>query len=112
MLLTMCWSLMLRVMGWLSEVIGEGINGAPTTPNKSCISVFRPPNTAAMVADDDLDSGCGFIHDFMFCHALMVPLLWVKTSSGIGTSSTVSSPSSRSRLGQSFFISQRERAEN
>lgn len=103
-LLTMCWSLMLRMNGCSSELIGKGINGAPTTPSNSWISVCRPPKTAAMDDDDDFDSACGFIQCFMLCQALVVVVLLEKISSGIGTSSTVSSPSSRSRLGQSFFI--------
>jgi len=98
----MLWDLM--VMGWLWEVTGRGINGAPTTPSRSWISVFWSPKS-----DDDLeDSTLGFIHDFMLCQALLVPLLTVKISSGMGTSSTVWSPSSRVRLGQSFFITERE----
>lgn len=95
-----------RLMGWLSELIGKGINGAPTTPSNSWISVLRPPKTAAMDAED-LESALGFIQDFMLCHALVVVVVGVlvgKISSGIGTSSTVSSPSSRSKLGHSFFI--------
>ena len=110
----MLWSLMVRaVMGWFSEVIGKGTNGAPTTPSNSWISVVLPPKTDDDVVVDDLGSTLGFIHDFMFCHVLLVPLLLVKISSGMGTSSTVSSPSSRSRLGHSFFIAvTNQRADN
>lgn len=39
----------------------------------------------------------------MFCHELLLFLL-ENISSGIGTSRTVSSPSSRSKLGQSFLM--------
>lgn len=104
-ILTMLRDLM--VMGWLWEVTGRGINGAPTTPSKSWISVFWSPKSD----DDAEDSTFGFIHDFMLCQALLVPLLMVKISSGMGTSSTVWSPSWRARLGQSFFIEEREMSE-
>lgn len=45
------------------------------------------------------------IHDFMLCHDKIV-LLFVEAniSSGMGTSRTVSRPSSRSKLGQSFLM--------
>lgn len=89
-------------MGWLllSEVSWKGIKGAPATPSKSWISAVRPPKTADMdAADEDLESAAGFIiHDFMLFQALavvVVSVLAVKLSSGMGTSSTVSSASSR-----------------
>ena len=61
--------------------------------------MFRPPNTEGANL-----SGLGFIHDFTFCHDKEVLLWEVNISSGIGISRTVSSPSSRSKLGQSFLI--------
>jgi hypothetical protein len=76
-----------------SQRLGRGINGDPTTPSKSWISAFRLPKMVVMEWCDF--SVFGFIHDFMFCHDLLV-LLLENISSGIGTSRTVSNPSSRS----------------
>lgn len=76
-----------------------GISGAPITPSKSWISAFLLPNTVECSEFDD------FIHDFMFCHEILgLLLVGENISSGIGTSRTVSKPSSRSKLGQSFLI--------
>uniref|UniRef100_A0A2P2QSK4 Uncharacterized protein n=1 Tax=Rhizophora mucronata TaxID=61149 RepID=A0A2P2QSK4_RHIMU len=46
----------------------------------------------------------GLIQAFTFCHDLLLFLPEANISSGIGTSSTVSSPSSRSKFGQTFLM--------
>lgn len=102
--LTMGWSLILWLINWWSQRMGRGIKGAPATPSKSWISVFLPPKRAVM----DL-SVFGLIHAFIFCHDLWLFLFEANISSGIGTSSTVSSPSSRSKFGQSFLMREKWR---
>lgn len=103
---------MVRVMGWWSLGMGRGMRGAPMTPSKSWTSAFLLPKTVLICDRSVLDN---FIHDFMLCHEMVLLFLLLSVSnisSGIGTSRTVSSPSSRSKLGQSFFmIMRKSRAE-
>lgn len=90
-----------RLKAW-SKGTGHGISGDPTTLSRSCSSAFLPTGDGPSVA---LSKACSLSHFRIFCHlkAAVAPML-DSISSGIGTSSTVSRPSSRSRFGQSFLI--------
>lgn len=88
--------------------MGRGMRGAPITPSKSWTSAFLLPKTVLICDRSVLDD---FIHDFMLCHETVLLFLLLPVSnisSGIGTSRTVSSPSSRSKLGQSFLMMMRK----
>jgi len=80
-----------------SEGIGRGIKGAPITPRRSLIWEVR----SAQGKSDGVRPGFDFIQEIMLGHLFLVA---GNISSGIGTSSTVSSPSSRSRLGHRVLI--------
>lgn len=87
-----------RCMDWSSWTC-IGIRGDPTKYRRKLNSLYLP----AMIGEDHLSEVWAFIHVAMFCHrtATLFPIL-VNMSSGIGTSSTVSSPSSRSKFGHIF----------
>jgi len=78
-----------------SDESWTGIRGAPTILSSTKNSLFN----------DDLSGNRAFMRVRRFCHRLkpLDPML-VNISSGIGTSSTVSNPSSLSKLGHNFFM--------
>lgn len=96
------------LMGRLSASsgTGRGMRGEPTTLSSSCSSALRPARLGA----DALSGPCALIHMRKFCHrrAVLLPML-VNISSGMGTSRTVSRPSSLSKFGQSFLMEGKER---
>lgn len=83
------------------DCMGRGMSGAPTTPSMSCSSDPRPRGDGGARW-----SPCERIHDSMLVHPVLLlrVLPDINISSGIGTSRTVSSPSSRSKFGHSFLI--------
>lgn len=92
-----------RMEWW--DGMGIGTSGAPTTPSISWSSALRQSTDEA-----ERWSTCERIHAIMLvqrvpkCLLLLRPPPPTNISSGMGTSSTVSRPSSRSRLGHSFLI--------
>ena len=85
---------------------GSGMSGAPMTPSMSCSS---PRLMEQGSPAPERSAACGRIHALTLVQPNLDPREPPppppeNISSGIGTSSTVSSASSRSRFGQSFLI--------
>lgn len=97
--LTMEQSLRGRVKLW-SDGTWRGIRGAPTSLSNTMNSLFD-----GVERPEDLSTNRAFMRVRMFCQRLD-PLLPMpdNISSGIGTSRTVSNPSSLSKLGHNFLM--------